>query len=129
MTSNRLSKALDRWKAATIDHRYVSDPESKELLRAIEAEPTAEPEPRFKVGDRVRVKQGLAAAGKCGQVGRLHRHLTWDDGSTIYIYEDALEPIPTPDIVALARARDEASLAYVVARLAHEAAFAAEEGE
>jgi hypothetical protein len=101
-----------------------------------ESPPAAEPEPRpdgfkFKRDDRVRAfagdKNGVHGTVKCHST---FTHVRWDDDATTTPeFDNRLEPIPTPDIDALARARDEASQAYVVARQAHEAAIAAEKGE
>jgi hypothetical protein len=101
-----------------------------------ESPPTAEPEPRpdgfkFKRDDRVRAiagdKDGVDGTVRCHST---FTHVKWDDdGSSSMVFDNQLEPIPTPDIDALARARDAASEAYGEAVRAHEAAIAAEKGE
>jgi hypothetical protein len=92
MTSARLNKALEVWKAATIDHRYVSDPESKELLRAIEAEPTAEPQehwrtlPMYDLSDTEHIPPGYVQRNVDGIPKWTH----WDTAK--YRWDNAAEP-------------------------------------
>jgi hypothetical protein len=132
MTTNRLNKALKAWREThntTCGEPYFTM--VAELEAAIEAEPTAEPEPRFKVGDRVEFC-GTDYSGKITHSHTGTRHDTagagglsghfWEGDESVRL----IEPIPTPDIDALARARDAASELYREAVRALEAAIAAE---